>query len=67
LRTLPLVVEQWGVIGLWAALRSPTRQRFGDRWANTFVVRGSRSRPVTVLATVAIVALTAAWVLAAVT
>jgi hypothetical protein len=40
-RTLPLLIEQWGVIGLWAVARSPARQRFGDRWANTYVVRAS--------------------------
>jgi uncharacterized RDD family membrane protein YckC len=39
LRTLPLVIEQYGVIAIWAMRRSPARQRFGDRWASTYVVR----------------------------
>ena len=39
IRTLPLVIEQLGVIAIWAMLRRPSRQRFGDRWAKTFVVK----------------------------
>jgi uncharacterized RDD family membrane protein YckC len=41
IRTLPLIIEQWGIVGLLAAYRSPSRQRFGDRWAQTFVIRAT--------------------------
>lgn len=44
LRTLPLAFEQLGLVGLWAAGRSPTRQRLGDRWAHTYVIRSWASR-----------------------
>jgi uncharacterized RDD family membrane protein YckC len=41
-RTLPLLIEQFGIVGIWAIFRHPDRQRFGDRWARTFVVRARR-------------------------
>jgi uncharacterized RDD family membrane protein YckC len=44
LRTLPLLIEQYGIVGIWAALRNPARQRFGDRWAGTYVVRSGSVR-----------------------
>lgn len=43
IRTLPLIIEQWGVFALVAMLRSPARQRIGDRWARTYVVRDDRA------------------------
>jgi uncharacterized RDD family membrane protein YckC len=46
LRALPLVIEQYGVVAIWAMRRSPARQRFGDRWASTYVVRVLRRRRV---------------------
>ena len=39
IRTIPLLIEQWGIVGMFAVLRNPARQRFGDRWAGTYVVR----------------------------
>jgi uncharacterized RDD family membrane protein YckC len=38
-RTLPLVIEQYGIVAIWAMRRSHARQRFGDRWAGTLVIR----------------------------
>jgi uncharacterized RDD family membrane protein YckC len=38
-RTLPLLIEYLYVIALVGMLSSQHRQRFGDRWANTYVVR----------------------------
>ena len=43
-RTVPLVIEQLGLVALWAMRSHPRNQRFGDRWAHTYVVR-ARSRP----------------------
>lgn len=37
-RYLTLLIEWTGLIGLFTARSSPTRQRFGDRWANTLVI-----------------------------
>jgi uncharacterized RDD family membrane protein YckC len=42
LRALPLAIEQYGIVAIWAMRRSPARQRFGDRWARTYVVRVQR-------------------------
>jgi uncharacterized RDD family membrane protein YckC len=38
-RTLPLLIEYFYVIALIGMLTSPYRQRFGDRWGETYVVR----------------------------
>ncbi len=38
-RTLPLLLEYFYVIALFAMWSSPQRQRLGDRWAHTYVVR----------------------------
>jgi uncharacterized RDD family membrane protein YckC len=38
-RTVPLLVEYFYVIAWVAMMSSPYRQRFGDRWGDTFVVR----------------------------
>jgi uncharacterized RDD family membrane protein YckC len=43
IRTIPLLFEQIGVVALWAMSNSPKHQRFGDRWAHTYVV--SREQP----------------------
>lgn len=37
-RTVPLVLEWLAVLAWVAMLSSPYRQRFGDRWADTYVV-----------------------------
>ena len=37
-RTLPLYIEYVYVIALIGMLSSERRQRFGDRWARTYVV-----------------------------
>jgi uncharacterized RDD family membrane protein YckC len=53
-RTLPLVIEQYGIVAIWAMRRSHARQRFGDRWAGTFVIRAREQvapRTTTVAAT----------------
>lgn len=62
-RTLPLVIEQWGILGLWAANRSPVRQRFGDRWAGTYVVRARVDRAAALVSGLMLAALIAlfAW------
>jgi len=39
-RTVPLFFEWLYVIAAIGMLRSPYRQRFGDRWAHTYVIRG---------------------------
>jgi uncharacterized RDD family membrane protein YckC len=36
-RSLTLFIEVVGVIGLFAVLSSPWRQRGGDRWSGTYV------------------------------
>jgi uncharacterized RDD family membrane protein YckC len=38
-RTVPLLIEYFYVIAFFAMMRSPYRQRFGDRWGRTYVVR----------------------------
>jgi uncharacterized RDD family membrane protein YckC len=38
-RTLPLIFEWFGLAALVLILRSPWRQRAGDRWAETYVIR----------------------------
>ena len=38
-RSVPLVVEYFYVIAFAAMMRSPFRQRLGDRWGRTYVVR----------------------------
>jgi uncharacterized RDD family membrane protein YckC len=38
-RAVPLLLETFAIVALWFMLRSPWRQRAGDRWANTYVVR----------------------------
>jgi uncharacterized RDD family membrane protein YckC len=38
-RSIPLIVEYFYVIALIAMLSSRYRQRFGDRWAHTYVIR----------------------------
>jgi uncharacterized RDD family membrane protein YckC len=43
-RTLPLLIEWLGVIALIFILRSAYRQRAGDRWAGTYVVRTTALR-----------------------
>ena len=45
-RSLPLVLEQLGLVALWAMRRHPRNQRYGDRWAHTFVVRSGGLAPV---------------------
>ena len=40
-RTVPLLFEFAGVVALVFILRSPWRQRAGDRWAHTYVIRAS--------------------------
>jgi uncharacterized RDD family membrane protein YckC len=42
-RSLPLIIEQLGIVALIAMMRSPRHQRFGDRWAHTLVVRDARA------------------------
>ena len=37
-RTVPLIVEYFYVIAFIGMMASPYRQRFGDRWADTYVV-----------------------------
>jgi len=37
-RTIPLLIEYFYVLALIGMLASPHRQRFGDRWADTYVV-----------------------------
>lgn len=37
-RTVPLLIEYVYVFALFGMLSSPYRQRFGDRWAGTYVV-----------------------------
>jgi len=39
-RSVPLIFEQLYLVALFAMLRSPDRQRFGDRWADTYVIEG---------------------------
>jgi uncharacterized RDD family membrane protein YckC len=39
IRTLPLLIEQVGLVALFAMARSPRHQRYGDRFAHTLVVR----------------------------
>lgn len=43
-RSLPLVIEQLGLFGLWNMRRHPEHQRIGDRWADTLVVRATGTR-----------------------
>ena len=38
-RTLPLLIEYFYVVALFSMMSSGYRQRLGDRWADTFVVR----------------------------
>lgn len=38
-RTLPLLVEYFYIFAWLSMMLSPTRQRVGDRWAHTFVVK----------------------------
>ena len=48
-RTLPLLVEWYGLIAAFAISLHEHGQRFGDRWARTYVVRTRRGelvRPV---------------------
>jgi uncharacterized RDD family membrane protein YckC len=45
IRTIPLAFEQLGVVALWAMSRHPKHQRFGDRWAHTYVVGRERPAP----------------------
>ncbi|HEX6715218.1 MAG TPA: RDD family protein [Thermoleophilaceae bacterium] len=61
-RAIPLVFEQWGVIGLWAAARNSRNQRFGDRWAKTFVVRGWPPEGLSVVAFAITVLAAIAWI-----
>ena len=47
--TLPLLLEWYGLIGAFAISLHEHGQRFGDRWAGTYVVRARRGelpRPV---------------------
>lgn len=37
-RTIPLLIEYFYVIALVGILTSDYRQRFGDRWAGTYVI-----------------------------
>jgi uncharacterized RDD family membrane protein YckC len=39
IRALPLVFEVFAIVALVLILRSEWRQRAGDRWADTYVVR----------------------------
>jgi len=39
-RSVPLVIEYFYVIAFVGMMSSDYRQRFGDRWGETFVVRG---------------------------
>jgi uncharacterized RDD family membrane protein YckC len=43
-RALPLLFEWWGLFALVLMLRSPWRQRAGDRWAGTYVVPARLAR-----------------------
>jgi uncharacterized RDD family membrane protein YckC len=43
-RTIPLLFEWTAFIGLVAIYTSPRGQRFGDRWAHTYVVRSPRTQ-----------------------
>ena len=49
-RNLPLLLEATYLIGIFAIWSHPHGQRFGDRWARTYVVRAPRrggvARPV---------------------
>jgi uncharacterized RDD family membrane protein YckC len=38
-RSLPLLVEYFYIIAWISMMASPRRQRFGDRWAHTYVVK----------------------------
>jgi uncharacterized RDD family membrane protein YckC len=40
-RTVPLLVEYFYVIAWVGMMASPYRQRFGDRWAKTYVVENA--------------------------
>lgn len=44
-RFVPLLIEQLGLVALWAMGRHPRNQRFGDRWAHTYVVRALPAEP----------------------
>ena len=41
-RTLPLLLEWTALIAVIAMFTHPRAQRFGDRWAHTYVVRAPR-------------------------
>ena len=41
-RSIPLLFEALYVVGILAIWRHPHGQRFGDRWAETYVVRSPR-------------------------
>jgi uncharacterized RDD family membrane protein YckC len=43
-RTVPLLIEYFYVIAFIAMIASERRQRFGDRWADTYVVHDDRPR-----------------------
>lgn len=42
-RTLPLLIESLGLVAAVAIYRDRNGQRFGDRWAGTYVVRAPRT------------------------
>ena len=41
-RTIPLLFELYGLVAIYAIWSHPHGQRFGDRWAGTYVVRAHR-------------------------